>query len=150
MQTVICSNVVCRQCGSWTQTAVRIKTQRQRLRNAHELEVPGTEQKHTLIALSTLPGLRGTEMWGGGFSARYELLGQISISWGHQENKTTAARSHMHVSSIKNEGDCALNGGETLYLHGQLGPARGTAGNWLLHTWMLHNTYSTICTEQYT
>lgn len=96
-----------------------------------------------LSVFFTFPGLRGTEMRGGGFSAGYELFGQIFISGGHQENATSAVRSYMHVSCIQDEGDCAANGGETLYLHGQLGPARRTAGNWVLQTWMLHNTHST-------
>lgn len=68
-------------------------------------------------------------MRGGGFSAGYELFGQIFISGGHQKNKTAAAGSYMHVSSIQDEGNGALNGGETLYLHGQLCPARRAAGN---------------------
>lgn len=86
-------------------------------------------------------GLRGTEMWGGGFSTGNELFGQIFISGGHQKNKTTASGSYMHVSSIKDEGNCTLNSGETLYLHGQLCPAWRAAGNWILQTWVLHNTY---------
>lgn len=106
-------------------------------------EISFQQQQPPLSAFSHLPGLRGTEMWGGGFSAGYELFGQIFISGGHQENKTAAAWSYMHVSSIQDEGDCALNGGETLYLHGQLGPSRRAAGNWVLQTWKLHNTYST-------
>ena len=68
-------------------------------------------------------------MRGGGFSAGYELFGQIFISGGHQENKTAAARSDMYVSSIQDEGDSTLNGGETLHLHRQLGPSRRAAGN---------------------
>lgn len=63
------------------------------------------------------PGLRGTEMRGGGFSAGYELFGQIFISGGYKKNKTTASRSYMHVSRIQNEGDCSLNGREALHLH---------------------------------
>lgn len=78
---------------------------------------------------SHLPGLPGTEMRGGGFSAGYELFGQIFISGGHQENTPSAARSYMHVSSIQDEGDCAFNRRETLYLHRQLSPAWRTAGN---------------------
>lgn len=68
-------------------------------------------------------------MRGGGFSAGYELFGQIFIGGGHQENTTTAAGSHMHVSGVQDEGNRAPNGGETLHLHGQLGPARRAAGN---------------------
>ena len=85
--------------------------------------------KQQLKCVSHLIGLRRTEMRGGGFPAGYELFGQIFISGGNQENKTTTARSYMHVSSIQDEGDCTLNCGETLHLHGQLGPARRTAGN---------------------
>lgn len=68
-------------------------------------------------------------MRGGGFSAGYELFGPIFISGGHQENETTAAGSHVHVSGVQDEGNCSLNGGETLHLHGQLGPAQRAAGN---------------------
>lgn len=81
-------------------------------------------------------GLRGTEMWGGGFSAGYELFGQIFISGGYKKNKTTASRSNMHVSCIQNEGDCSLNGREALHLHWQLCPAWRTAGNWVLHKYI--------------
>jgi len=83
-------------------------------------------------------------MRGGGFSAGYELFGQIFIGGGHQENKTTAAGSYVHVPGVQDEGNCALNGGEALYLHGQFGPARRTAGNLVLQTWMLNNTYSSL------
>lgn len=85
-------------------------------------------------ALFHLPGLWGTEVRGGGFSAGYELFGQIFISGGHQESETTAARSYVHVSSIQDEGNCAFNGGETLHLHRQFCPSRRTAGNWLVQT----------------
>lgn len=65
----------------------------------------------------------------GGFSTGYELFGQIFISRGHEENETTAAGSYMYVSGIQDEGDCSLNGGETVHLHRQLSPAGRTAGN---------------------
>lgn len=35
----------------------------------------------------------------------------------------------MHVSGIQDEGNGALNGGEAVYLHGQLGAPGRTAGN---------------------
>lgn len=90
-----------------------------------------------LSFLSTSPpGLRGTEMWGGGFSTGYELFGQIFISGGYKKNKTTASGSYMHVSRIQNEGNCSLNSRETLHLHWQLCPARRTAGNWVLHKYI--------------
>lgn len=91
-------------------------------------------------ALFSPPGLRRAEVRGGGFSAGDELFGQIFISGGHQENKTAAARSNLHVSSIQDEGDCPPHCREALHLHGQLGPSRGAAGNYLLQTWLFHNT----------
>lgn len=65
----------------------------------------------------------------GGFSAGYELFGQIFISGGHAESTTTAAGRNMHVSGIQDEGDCPFNGGETVHLHGQLRGARRIAAN---------------------
>lgn len=117
----------------------------QRLNNAYEWGggIFFHQARATLSVFLTSIGLRGTEMWGGGFSVGYELFGQIFIGGGHQENTTTAVGSYLHVSSIQDEGDSSLNGRETLYLHGQLGPARRTAGNWVLQTWMLHNIYNT-------
>lgn len=88
-----------------------------------------SKQQQLLSVFLISIGLRGTEMRGGGFSAGYELFGQIFIGGGHQENAATAVGSYVHVSSIQDEGDCSLNGGETLYLHRQLGPAWRTAGN---------------------
>lgn len=78
-----------------------------------------------------LTGLRGTEMWRGGFYSGYELFGQIFISGSNQENETAAAGSHMHVSGIQDEGDGSPNGRETLYLHRQLCASWRTPGNGL-------------------